>query len=180
VETFVKKILWIMAVFTSMSVITANAFAAQSGFSSTTVTVNAQVTELCQEAQHGSFPNPLTIDPLSATDLTFLPSADELVRCANGAVFTVKVSSTNGSAVNQTCTSGGVSNMALRSASWPADTVAYTFMCAGDTDGAGHFTGAGYITARAMGISIKVLAANVQAAFAHNDYSDMVTLTISY
>jgi hypothetical protein len=31
-----------------------------------------------------------------------------------------------------------------------------------------------------MGISIKVLAADAQAAMAHADYSDTVTLTISY
>ncbi|PKN38513.1 MAG: hypothetical protein CVU62_06670 [Deltaproteobacteria bacterium HGW-Deltaproteobacteria-2] len=132
------------------------------------------------EAQHGSFPNPLTIDSQSAADQNFSPTADELVKCTNGVVFTVNVSSANGTAVNQTCTSGGVSGMALRSISWPADAIAYTFMCAGDTGGTGHFTGAGYTTARAMGISIKVPAADAQAAIAHTDYSDMVTLTLSY
>jgi len=176
-----KKILWLMAVFTAMSVITGTASAATpSGFSSTTLAVNAQVIGLCEEAQHGSFPNPLSIDPLLANDLTFSPSADELIRCVNGTVFTVKVSSANGTALDQTCTSGGVSTMALKSASWAGDTIAYTFMCAGDTDGAGHFTGAGYTIAKAMGISIKILAANAQTAIAHADYSDTVTLTISY
>jgi hypothetical protein len=177
----VKKILWLMAVFTAMSMITGIAFAAKpSGFSSTTVTVSAQVSGVCEEAQHGSFPSPLSIDPLLATDLTFSPSADELIRCVNGTVFTVKVSSTNGTAIDQTCTSGGVSSMALQSASWASDKIAYTFMCAGDTDGAGHFTGGGFATAKSMGISIKVLAADAQAALAHADYSDTVTMTISY
>ena len=175
-----KKTLWLVTIFVVASFAAGTAFAAQSGFSSTNVIVTAQVTGLCQEAQHGSFPDPLTIDPLLSTDLTFLPSADELVKCTNGAVFTVKVSSANGTAINQTCTSGGVSTMALKSASWPSDTVAYSFMCAGDTDGAGHFTGAGYIATRAMGISIKILTANAQAAIAHADYSDTVTLTLTY
>jgi spore coat protein U-like protein len=53
-------------------------------------------------------------------------------------------------------------------------------MCAGDTDGVGHFTGGGYTTAKSLGISIKVPAANAQTAIAHADYSDTVTLTISY
>jgi len=177
----VKKILWLMAVWTAMSVITGTASAAPpSGFSTTEITVSAQVIGICQEAQHGSFPIPLTIDPLTAGDLTFLPNADELVKCANGTVFTVKVSSTNGTAINQNCTSGGVSTMALKSASWPSDKVAYTFMCIGDTDGAGHFTGGGFITAKAMGISIKIAAAEAQAAMAHADYSDTVTLTLNY
>jgi len=177
----VKKILWIMAVFAAMILMTDNVSAATpSGFSSTTVTVNAQVMGLCEEAQHGSFPNPLTIDPLLATDLNFSPSADELIRCVNGTVFTVKISSANGTALDQTCTSGGVSTMALKSASWAGDKIAYTFMCAGDTDGAGHFTGGGYTIAKAMGISIKFLAADAQAALAHADYSDTVTMTISY
>ena len=70
--------------------------------------------------------------------------------------------------------------MALRSAGTPGDAIAYTFMCAGDTDGVGHFTGGGYTTAKALGISIKVPAANAQTAVAHADYSDTVTLTISY
>ena len=144
------------------------------------IVVNAKVTAACQEALHGAFPNPLMIETQSATDQIFAPSADELVRCSNGMFFTVKVSSANGTAVGQTCTSGGVSGMALKSASWPGDMVAYTFMCAGDTDGAGHFTGAGYNTAKALGISIKVLQADAQAAFAHADYSDTVTLTLSY
>ena len=176
-----KKFLWFIAVFIATSMITGTAFAATpSGFSNTTLTVTAEVLGMCKEYQHGSFPSPLTIDPLSATDLNFLPSADELVTCANGTVYTVKVSSANGTALDQACTSGGVSGMLLKSASWASDTIAYTFMCAGDTDGAGHFTGAGLITAKAMGISIRVLAANAQTALAHADYSDTVTMTISY
>ncbi len=154
--------------------------ATPSGFASTTITVNAQITAACQEASHGSFPNPITIDTLAGSDQTFSPAVDEAVKCSNGTVFTVKVSSANGTAVGQTCTSSGVSSMALRSAGTPGDTIAYTFMCAGDTDGAGHFTGGGYTTAKALGISIKVLAANAQAALAHADYSDTVTLTLSY
>jgi spore coat protein U-like protein len=70
--------------------------------------------------------------------------------------------------------------MALKSAGSPADVVAYTLVCAGDTDGLGHFTGAGFNTPKAIGMSIKVLAANAQAAVAHPDYSDTVTMTISY
>ncbi|GAB6268279.1 MAG: hypothetical protein STSR0002_10200 [Smithella sp.] len=176
-----KKILWLMAVFTAMSFMTGTAFAANpTGFATATVKVNAQIIVSCQEAQHGSFPSPLTIDTETAGDQTFTPSTDEIVRCTNGTVFTVKVSSANGTALDQTCTSGGVSSMALRSASWPSDKIDYTFMCAGDTGGNGNFTGAGYTTTRAMGIGIKVLAANAQAALAHNDYSDTVTLTISY
>jgi len=151
-----------------------------SGFVSETIVVNAQMAAVCQEAQHGSFPNPITIDPLVGSDQTFSPAADETLKCSNGTVFTIKVSSANGTAVGQTCTSSGVSSMALKSAGTPGDSIAYTFMCAGDTDGAGHFTGAGYTTAKAMGISIKVPAASAQTAIAHTDYSDTVTLTISY
>jgi hypothetical protein len=145
-----------------------------------TIAVNAQIIASCQEAQHGVFPNPLMIDTQTATDLSFPPSADELVTCSNGVVFTVKVSSANGTALDQTCTSGGVSTMLLKSASWPGDTITYTFMCAGNTDGSGHFTGAGTNTTRALGINIKVLAANAQTAMAHADYSDTVTLTLNY
>lgn len=144
------------------------------------INVNAEVITLCQEAQHGAFPNPLLIDPQTATDQSFPPSADELIKCSNGVVFTVKISSANGSAIDQICTSSGVSTMALKSVSWPSDMIAYTFMCAGDTDGSGHFTGGGYNITKALGISIKVLAANAQAALAHNDYSDTVTVTLTY
>ena len=176
-----KKILWLMAVFTAMSFTADTASAASpAGFMNTTVSVNAQVLVSCQEVQHGSFPSPLTIDTEATGDQTFTPTADELVRCTNGTVFTVKVSSANGTALDQTCTSGGVSGMALRSASSPGDVIAYTFMCAGDTGGAGNFTGAGHTTARAMGISNKIPAANAQAVLAHADYTDTVTLTISY
>jgi spore coat protein U-like protein len=154
--------------------------ASPSGFSTTTISLNAQVNTACQEAQHGTFPNPITIDTLAVSDQIFSPTVDETVKCTNGTLFTIKVSSANGAALNQTCTSGGVSAMALKSAGTPADTIAYTFMCAGDTDGAGNFTGAGFATAKALGISVKVLTANAQAAVAHADYSDTVTLTISY
>jgi len=177
----VKKVLWFMAAFAAMNLMIGSALAATlSGFSSTALKVNAQVMAVCEEAQHGSFPDPLTIDPLVASDLTFPHSADQLIKCVNGTVFTVKVSSANGTALDQNCTSGGVAGMVLRSASWPSDSVAYTFMCAGDTDGRGHFTGAGFATAKAMGISIKILAADAQDALAHADYSDTVTMTISY
>jgi hypothetical protein len=177
----VKKILWLVAVFTATSMITGTAFAATpSGFSNTTVDVNARVGVSCAEAQHGAFPSPLIIDTQLASDQNFTPTADQMVHCTSGVVFTVNVSSANGTALDQVCTSGGVSGMLMQSASWPGDTIAYTFMCAGDTNGAGNFTGAGFTTARAMGISIKVLAADAQAALAHADYSDTVTLTISY
>jgi spore coat protein U-like protein len=132
------------------------------------------------EEQHGSFPSPLTIETQSAADQTFPYSTDELVRCTNGVVFTVNVSSANGTANNQPCTSSGVGSMALKSASWPSDTIPYTFMCAGDTNGNGNFTGAGFAATKALGISIKVAAANAQAAMAHADYSDTVTLTLTY
>ncbi len=181
IKMHVRKILCFMATVIAMIVMTVNVFAATpSGFASATLTVNAQVIASCQEAQHGSFPNPLIIDTRLAGDQTFPPSADEMVRCTNGGVFTVKVSSTNGSAVEQTCTSGGVNNMTLKSTSWPADTIAYTFMCAGDTNGTGNFTGAGFAISRALGISIKITAANALAALAHADYTDTVTLTITY
>ena len=181
IQATIKKILRFMAIVAAMIVMTVNAFAATpSGFASTTVPMHAQVIASCQEAQHGAFPNPLTIDTQLAGDQTFPPSADEMVRCTNGGVFTVNVSSANGSAVEQTCTSGGVNNMLLKSTSWPADTIAYTFMCAGDTNGNGNFTGAGFAATKALGISIKVAAANAQAAMAHADYSDTVTLTLTY
>jgi len=170
-----------MAVFTVLSLIIGTVSAGTpAGFATAIVKVNVQVLVSCQEAQHGLFPSPLTIDTEVAGDQTFTPSADELVRCTNGTVFTVKVSSANGTALDQTCTSVGVSGMALRSVSWPGDSIEYNFMCSGDTGGEGNFTGAGHTTARAIGIGIKVLAANAQAALAHADYSDTVTLTISY
>jgi hypothetical protein len=176
-----NKILCFLMSFAATSVMAINVIAATpSGFSSTTVAVNARVTASCQEVQNGSFPNPLIIDTQLTGDQTFPPSTDELVRCTNGGIFTVKISSTNGSAVDQPCTSSGVNNMLLKSASWPADTIPYTFMCAGDTNGTGQFTGAGYAISRALGISIKVTAANAQVALAHADYSDTVTLTITY
>jgi spore coat protein U-like protein len=177
----VKSILRFIATLAIISVTAGIASAAVPlGFATATLTVNAQVGASCQEAQHGSFPDPLTIDTQSAVDQTFSPTADELIKCTGGTVFTIKVSSGNGTAVNQTCTVGGVSNMALKSTGFPADTIAYTFLCSGDTDGSGHFTGAGFSTARALGMSIKVLAANAQAAVAHADYADSVILTISY
>lgn len=176
-----KKLLSLMAVLTAISVISEIVFAATPlGFDNTTVTINAQVGVSCQEAQHGAFPSPLIIDTQVVNDQNFSPTADQMVYCTNGVVFTVNVSSANGTALDQVCTSGGVSGMLMQSASWPGDTIAYTFMCAGDTNGAGNFTGAGFTTARAMGISIKVLEADAQAAMAHADYSDTVTLTISY
>ena len=175
----VKKILLFGAVCALISIWESAAPAATpSGFASATVTVSAQVNAVCQEAQHGSFPNPITIDTQSASDQTFSPTADELVKCTNGMVFTVKVTSENGTAVDQTCTSSGVTGMALKSAG-SADAIPYTFLCSGDTDGLGHFTGAGS-TAKALGITVKVLAANAQAAVARADYADSVTLTISY
>jgi hypothetical protein len=177
----VKKILWLMAALTAMSpMIKDSSAATPAGFAYTAVKVNAQVNVACLEAQHGVFPSPLIIDTQTVSDQTFLPSGDELVKCTNGVIFTVKVSSANGTALDQTCTSSGVGGMELKSASWPSDKINYIFMCAGDTGGTGHFTGAGYIMAKAMGISIKVAAADAQAALAHDDYSDTVTMTISY
>jgi hypothetical protein len=179
----VKKILWLMAVVTAMSLMMeteTSSAAAPVGFAYTTVDVKAEIGIACVEAQHGTFSSPLIIDPQTASDQSFSSAVDELVKCTKGVVFTVKVSSANGTALDQNCTSSGVSGMALKSASWPGDTVAYTFMCEGDTTGTGHFTGAGFNTSKAMGISIKIAAADAQEALAHADYSDTITMTISY
>lgn len=173
-----NKALWLTAVFAAVSIIPEIVFAATSLTS--TIPVNAQVTVACVESQHGTFPNPLTIDTQTSADQFFPYSTDEMVSCSNGTVFLVSITSANGTAVNQPCTSGGVSAMALKSASWPSDTIAYTFICAGDTNGTGYFTGAGYNTARALGIGIRVAGASAQAAMAHNDYQDTVTITLTY
>jgi len=176
-----KKVVLFLAVIGLITVMAGGSIASTpSGFSSANITVSAVVASACQEGQHGSFPNPLTIDTQTVSDQTFPASADEKVTCTNGTVFTVKVTSGNGTAVDQTCTSSGISSMSLKSAGTPADTIAYTFVCSGDTDGGGHFTGGGYNTPRALGMSIKVLAANAQSAVAHADYSDTVTLMITY
>jgi hypothetical protein len=150
------------------------------GFSSASITLNAVVEAACQEVQQGSFPSPLVIDAQSASEQNFSATTDEKITCTNGTVFTLRVTSTNGTAVNQTCTSGGVSSMALRSAGSPADSIAYTFICGGDTDGLGHFTGEGFNVPKAVGMSIKIAAADAQAAVVHADYTDTVTMTISY
>ena len=176
-----KKIILLMAALAAMSFAINPVFAASpAGFTSAEIKVNAQVGVSCQEIQQGAFPSPLIIDTQTPVEQAFPPSADELVRCTNGTVFTVKVSSANGSALDQTCTSGGVGNMVLKSSSWPSDVIGYTFACGGDTDGNGRFTGAGYNANKALGIGIKIAAADAQAAIAHNDYSDTVTLTITY
>ncbi len=176
-----KKIFSLMAALAAMSLIAGSVFAATpAGFTSAEIKVNAQVGVSCQEIQKGSFPSPLLIDTQTAAEQTFPNSADELVRCTKGTVFTVKISSANGTALDETCTSGGVGDMALQSSSWPSDVISYTFTCGGDTDGNGRFTGAGYNTNKALGIGIKIAAADAQAAIAHNDYSDTVTLTITY
>ncbi len=175
-----KKVLLIAAIGIITVMVGSAMASTPSGFSSASIAVSGVVNASCQEAQHGSFPSPLTIDTQSVADQTFPSSADEKLECTSGTVFTIKVTSGNGTAVNQTCTSSGVSSMALKSAGFQVDTIAYTFVCGGDTDGLGHFTGAGVSAPKALGMSIKVLAADAQAAVAHADYSDTVTLTISY
>jgi hypothetical protein len=150
------------------------------GFSTTNISISARVGASCQESQHGLFPGAIVIDAFAAGDQTFAPTADEMVMCTNGTVFTIKVTSAKGTAVDQVCTASGVSGMVMTSLSSPADTLPYTFLCAGNTDGLGRFTGAGASTPRALGIGVKVLAANARAAMANTDYSDTVTLTISY
>ena len=154
--------------------------ATPSGFSSMTIAMSAQVSVACQEAQQGVFSSPLIIDTTSAVDQTISAAVDEAVKCTNGTVFTMKVSSANGSAANQTCTSAGVDGMAFKSTGAPADTIPYKFLCSGDTDGSGGFTGAGFGLPRAMGLGIRIAAADAQSAKAHDDYADLVTLTISY
>lgn len=178
-----KKIIWLMAGLAAMSPMMAtktSSAASPAGFAYTTVDVKAEIGIACMEAQHGSFPSPLIIDPQTTSDQNFSSTTDELVKCTKGIVFTVKVSSANGTAIEQNCTSSGVSGMAMKSASWPSDKIAYTFICEGDTTGSGHFTGAGFNTAKAMGIGIKIAAADAQEALAHADYSDTITMTISY
>ncbi len=174
-----KKVLFIVPL--GIIAVISSAYALPpSGFSSTTISISAQVGATCQEAQHGFFPAPIMIDAFSAADQTFAPSADEMVRCSSGTIFTIKVTSAMGTAVDQVCTASGVSGMTMKSLSSPAVVLPYTFMCAGNTDGSGRFTGAGFSTARSLGIGLKVLAADARAAVSNNDYSDTVTLTISY
>lgn len=177
-----KVVSYRMAVMIAVSGIFAGmaSAATPSGFSSANIALSAQVAVSCREEQQGSFAGPITIETTSATDQTITAVVDEIVKCTNGTVFTMKVSSANGTAFDRTCTSAGVGGMAFKSASTPADMIMYTFMCEGDTDGSGKFTGAGLATPRALGLSIRIAAADAQAAKAHDDYADMVTLTITY
>jgi hypothetical protein len=154
--------------------------ASNTGFVSVVVTVNARVNGSLQEAQRVNFGNQLVIDPQAGGDIIFMPTSDQIMKGTSGTVYKIKVSSVNGTAVNQACTANGVSGMKLRSANSPGDTIPYTFMCAGDTEGTGQFRGAGFNTPRALGIGIKVAGADAEAAMAHTDYSDTITLMISY
>lgn len=170
-----------MAVLATISGISQNVWSAPpADFANTDIRINAFVGVICTEVQHGSFPDPLMIDNQTPVDQIFAHSADQVIKCTKGPVFAVKVSSLYGTAVDQLCTSGGVSGMMLQSAGSPGDTIAYTFRCAGDTDGNGHFTGAGFATPISLGIGIRVAAADAQVAMARDDYSDIVTLTINY
>jgi len=154
--------------------------AKSSGFASVVVTVNARVNPSLQEAQRVNFGNQLIIDPQAGGDILFTPTSDQMMKGTKGTVFKITVSSGNGTAVNQACTAGGVSGMKLRSANSPGDTIPYTFVCAGDTEGTGQFRGAGFNTPRALGIGIRVAGADAESAMAHTDYSDTITLLISY
>ena len=154
--------------------------ASKTGLVSVVVTVNARVNGSLQEAQRVNFGNQLVIDPQAGGDIIFLPTSDQIMKGTSGTVYKIKVSSVNGTAVNQACTANGVSGMKLRSANSPGDTIPYTFMCAGDTEGTGQFRGAGFNTPRALGIGIRVAGADAEAAMSHTDYSDTITLLITY
>jgi len=176
-----KKSIYLLTLFTALSAAAVSAAtAAPVGSATVYITVNARVGIALQEVQRCTFANQLVIDPQSGSDHIFLPNTDQIIKGTNGAVFNVKVSSINGTAVNQACTANGVSGMQLRSASSPTDTIPYTFMCTGDTEGMGQFRGAGYNTPKALGITIKVAGSAAQTAAARTDYTDTITMLISY
>jgi len=176
-----KKLCCLLFLIAALGVAAEDSSAAKSsGFASVVVTVTARVNPSLQEAQRVNFGNQLVIDPQAGGDILFMPTSDQIMKGTTGTVFKIKVSSVNGTAVNQACTANGVSGMKLRSANSPGDTIPYTFICAGDTEGTGQFQGAGFKTPRALGIGIKVAGADAEAAMSHTDYSDTITLLITY
>jgi len=176
----VRKFFFLLALILAAGVAAEKVSAATPGGSAVVyITVNARVGVALQEQQRATFSDQLVIDP-QGSDQIFLPAADQVIKGTNGTVFNIKVSSVNGTAVHQACTANGVSSMKLRSASSPADTIPYTFICSGDTEGNGQFRGAGYNTPRALGVSIKIAGSDAQAAVARADYSDTITMMITY
>ncbi len=173
-----KKIL--MVAVASLAVIAMTAVYAGAGsISSTGIVVQATMVKNCLESQPGTLQSFANIDTSSNTQVTANALTDEVIKCTNGAAFTVTATSGNNAANTGSCNGTGVSmQMKSTTVTAPTDVIPYTFICSNGSS----YTGKGFGGTSGLSLGIQATLIPSQAANATyaNDYKDTVTLTINY
>jgi hypothetical protein len=131
--------------------------------------VTGTVIPSCRGDSAGTLNFP-SIDP-SATAPATASSSGLTYKCSNGTSFSITGLSSAGGGTG-TCT--GFTGT-LKSTGTPADTLSYTAACS-----TGAYAGTGYSAGVNMPISGTIASSQYQDAKAHTDYSDTLTVTISY
>ena len=131
--------------------------------------VTATVIPSCTAGSSGTLNFP-PIDPSSTADVAVSYSGLTNI-CTNGMSFSITGLSSSGGGTG-TCTSF---TGTMKSTSTPADTLNYTAACS-----TGSYTGTGGISGVSIPISGKIVSTQYQNAKGHNDYSDTLTVTVSY
>jgi hypothetical protein len=131
--------------------------------------VTGTVIPSCRAGSAGTLNFP-PIDPSETADVP-ATSSGLAYRCSNGMSFSITGLSSAGGGTG-TCT--GFTGT-LKSAGTPADTLSYTATCF-----TGAYAGTGYSSGVSIPISGNIASSQYQNANAHADYSDTLTVTVSY
>jgi hypothetical protein len=131
--------------------------------------VTGTVIASCRADSAGTLNFP-SIDPSETANVT-ATSSGLAYRCSNGMSFSITGLSSAGGGTG-TCT--GFTGT-LKSTGTPADTLSYTATCF-----TGAYSGTGYSAGVSIPISGNIASAQYQDANAHADYSDTLTVTVSY
>ena len=145
---------------------------------STTVPLNATVKSMCANTAAG-VAELLDIDPSATGVQAFSITTQPVVQCTNKAVATITATSANGTASSVACNgSNYLTGFTLKETG--GKTVDYEFACEASVTGIGIKAGD---AARnlSLGVAAQVPETNAQAAeYTGTNYSDVVTLTITY
>jgi spore coat protein U-like protein len=162
-----KKSLVILAAMAFVIAMVSGAFAA---VTSQDVAVSAAVSKMCKLGSDGLLGFG-TIDP-SDTATVSASSTGLTYKCSSGTTFTItQLASAKGST---TGTCAGFTGT-MKSTATPADALAYTVTCT-----AGGYAGAGFSTAIPVTIDGTITQAQYQDVVPHTDYTDTLTVTITY
>ena len=169
-----KKNMVILAAMTFVIVMASGAYAATT---TQTVAASATISAICANGTNGTLAFGV-IDPSGGSTINGT-GAGLAYKCSNGTTFKVTALAGANGGSTPACPASGACTMvgSMKSTSTPADLLAYTVSI---TSVGAPYVGTGFSAAVSIPLTGTITVAQFQNAVHHADYTEVVTVTITY